>query len=209
MQRSPFVPAVVAALLAASGCTPSVTPPSPSSGVSSPSSASPAPTLTLTLSPSPSPSPSPTQTLDDHQVAAIRAVDTYEAVTAEIGGNPSGFTKAEMTSMFETAVGENMVKGNVDFFLAMAERGYREVGTRQAISTVSSDAQDNGRGTEVHVTRCWDQRDIEVVDADGESVKDEEFQYPPYNLRQYTVLQLAGEKQFRVYGAQTINGACP
>lgn len=206
MQRSPLVPAVaVAVLLVASGCTPLVMPPSPSSSVSSPPSDSPTPTL----SPSPSPSPSPAQTLDEHQVAAIEAVDTYEAVTAEIGANPSGFTKVEMTAMFETAVGENMVKGNVDFFLAMAEQGYREVGTRQAVSIVSSEAQDNGRGTEVHVTRCWDQRDIEVVDADGKSVADEEFQYPPYNLRQYTVLQLTGEKQYKVYGAQTINGACP
>ena len=146
MQRSPLVPAVaVAVLLVASGCTPLVMPPSPSSSVSSPPSDSPTPTL----SPSPSPSPSPAQTLDEHQVAAIEAVDTYEAVTAEIGANPSGFTKVEMTAMFETAVGENMVKGNVDFFLAMAEQGYREVGTRQAVSIVSSEAQDNGRGTEL------------------------------------------------------------
>ena len=71
----------------------------------------------------------------------------------------------------------------------------------------------DGQGVEVHVTRCWDQRELTVVNADGATVGqakgDEGYAYPDYNLRQYTVLRTAGESTFRVFGVQTINGSCP
>ncbi|MCA0251352.1 MAG: hypothetical protein LCH76_03485 [Actinobacteria bacterium] len=183
-----------------SACTTPTVDPTPTSAT---------PSATATTVPVSPPTPSPTPTWNNAQSAAVGAVERYEEVTAEIAADPSAFSAAEMTAMFAKAVGENMVKGNVDYFLEMSKRGYKEVGVRTATSTSATDVQDNGRGAEVHVTRCWDQRDLQVVDEDGKPVTDEEFLNPPYNLRQYTALKPTGEEIFRVYGAETINGACP
>ena len=43
----------------------------------------------------------------------------------------------------------------------------------------------------------------------GEVVTEAAFQYPTYNLRQYSVRMPPGEKAFRVFGMQTVNGTCP
>lgn len=188
-----------AVLLLVAGCTPASAPPTPTGSL---------PTVALSPSPTQAVSSSPTPTWDESQAAAIAAVDAYEAVTAEIAADPSAFSEAEMTAMFAKTIGENMVKGNVDYFLEMANRGYKEVGVRTAASTSATDVQDNGRGDEVHITRCWDQRDLRVVDKGGKPVTDDEFLNPPYNLRQYTALKRS-EESFRIYGAETINGACP
>lgn len=202
------VGAVVLAVLA--GCTPAAAPTqSPSTTVAPPSSPSPTPSSTPTVTLT----PSPTATWGAEQAAAIQAVDDFDAASAKIAADPASFTKAQMTALFEKSVGGEVLTRNVESFLAMAERGYREVGEREALFTLATDPVDDGRGPEVHVTRCWDQRQLTVVDSDGTPVGgkegDEGYLYPDYNLRQYTVLKPPKEDAFRVFGVQTINGSCP
>ena len=118
-----------------------------------------------------------------------------------------------MRSLFEKSVGGEVLSRNIESFLAMGEKGYREEGSREALFTLATEPVDDGHGAEVHVTRCWDQRGLRVVDSDGAPVGgndgDEGYLYPDFNLRQYTVLKPPGEKSFRVFGVQTINGSCP
>lgn len=194
--------AIVLALT--TGCTSTLAPaqtPTPTS----PSSASVTPTATTT--------PSPTPTWNQRQAAAIKAVDDFDATSAKIAADPAAFSRAEMTKLFEQSVGGDVLQRNVESFMSMRKKGYREVGTRTAVFTQATKEVNDGRGAEVHVTRCWDQRELKVVDADGATVGaskgDEGYLYPDYNLRQYTVLLPEGQTSFRVFGVETINGSCP
>lgn len=188
------------------GCTPPVAPSQTPSASSSATSAS-------TTASTPTATQAPAENWTVEQAAAIQAVDAFDAASAEIAAAPGSFTEAEMTALFEKSVGGDVLTRNVESFMAMREKGYREVGTREAVFTLATDPVDDGRGPEVHVTRCWNQSGLSVVDSDGEAVGekegDEGYLYPEYNLRQYTVLKPPGEDSFRVFGVQTINGSCP
>jgi len=198
----------VLALAVIAGCAPSVapaqTPTIPQTSAASPST-TPAPTPTAT--------PTTTPTWGAAEAAAVRAVDDFDAASSKVAADPAAFTKNQMTRLFKQSVGGDVLTRNVDSFMKMRAKGYREVGTRTAVSTLATKPVNDGRGVEVHVTRCWDQRGLSVVDADGAPVGakegDEGYQYPDYNLRQYTVLKQAGESDFRVFGVETINGSCP
>ena len=72
----------------------------------------------------------------------------------------------------------------------------------------ASGVEDNGRGDEVHVTMCFDQSALVVVDGSGAPVADQAYQYPAFNLRQFAVRKPSGEKAFRVFGMQTVKGEC-
>ncbi len=198
------------ALVVISGCSASTPTPSPSVAPSRPSQpASP----TSTVEPTPSSTPIPTATWSVEQAAAIQAVDDFDAASAEIAADPASFTEAQMKALFEKSVAADVLSRNVESFLAMGEKGYREEGRREALFTLATDPVDDGLGPEIHVTRCWDQRGLAVVDSYGMPVGgdegDEGYLYPDFNLRQYTVLKPAKEKTFRVFGVQTVNGACP
>lgn len=194
------------ALTVIAGCTsPGGSPQSPSAQTSTPT--------TVTAPPTVTPSPTPTPTWNARQAAAIQAVDDFDAASAKVAADPSAFTRSEMTKLFEQSVGGDVLQRNVESFMSMRDKGYREVGTRTAVFTQATREVNDGQGVEVHVTRCWDQRELTVVNADGATVGqakgDEGYAYPDYNLRQYTVLRTAGESTFRVFGVQTINGSCP
>lgn len=202
-ERRPSVLVGAIVLAALAGCTSTVAPaqtPTPSG----PSASAP-PTVTAT--------PTPIPTWNEKQSAAIKSVDDFDATSAKIAADPAAFTRAEMTKLFEQSVGGDVLQRNVDSFMSMREKGYREVGSRIAVFTQATREVKDGKGTEIHVTRCWDQRELSVITADGATVGtakgDEGYAYPDYNLRQYTVLQPEGENTFRVFGVQTINGACP
>ena len=197
-----LVSAIVLTVIA--GCT-STPAPGQTPTSSAPSSGSASPAL--------SPTPTPTPTWNERQSAAIKAVDDFDAVSTKIAADPAAFTRAEMTKLFEQSVGGDVLQRNVDSFMSMREKGYREVGSRIPVFTQATREVNDGKGAEIHVTRCWDQRELSVVTADGATVGtakgDEGYAYPDYNLRQYTVLQPKGQNTFRVFGVQTINGACP
>lgn len=199
-----LVSAITLAVLA--GCTSAVAPAQTQTQTPTPSASS-------SASPSGTPTPTPTPTWNERQSAAIKAVDDFDAASARIAADPAAFTRAEMTKLFEQSVGGDVLQRNVDSFMSMRKKGYREVGSRTAVFTQATREVNDGKGAEIHVTRCWDQRELSVVNADGATVGkakgDEGYAYPDYNLRQYTVLQPEGENVFRVFGVQTINGACP
>ncbi|MCW5950694.1 MAG: hypothetical protein KIT69_00265 [Propionibacteriaceae bacterium] len=157
--------------------------------------------------------PTPSEAWNARQAAAIRAVDDFDAASAKIAADPASFSKSQMVALFENSVGGEVLTRNVESVLAMGKKGYREVGAREALFTLATEPVEDGRGTEVHVTRCWDQQELVVVDSDGTPVGDKDgddgYLYPDYNLRQYTVLKPPKEDAFRVFGVQTINGSCP
>lgn len=192
------------ALSVLAGCTSTVAPAqTPTTSMQSSASASPAVP----------PSSTPTSTWNERQSAAINAVDDFDATSAKIAADPVAFTRAEMIKLFDQSVGGDVLQRNVESFMSMRKKGYREVGSRVAVFTQATKEVNEGKGAEIHVTRCWDQRGLSVVNADGapvgEAKGDEGYVYPDYNLRQYTVLQPEGQTTFRVFGVQTINGACP
>ena len=198
------VGAVVLAVL--SGCTPAAAPTqSPSATAPSPSSPAPTstPTPTVTLT------PSPTATWGAEQAAAIGAVGRFAAADDQIGADPSAFTEKQMTELLRESSGGEALNSTVRWHLRLKENGYRLVGEMVVLDTLATKPVDDGRGIEVHVTQCQDQRLGKVVDSDGDPVEGDDFQIPAYNLRQYSVRKPPGEDAFRVFGFTTINGACP
>ncbi|MBK8463765.1 MAG: hypothetical protein IPL36_12450 [Nigerium sp.] len=105
--------------------------------------------------------------------------------------------------------GGEALNSTVRWHLRLKENGYRLVGEMVVLDTLATKPVDDGRGIEVHVTQCQDQRLGKVVDSDGDPVEGDDFQIPAYNLRQYSVRKPPGEDAFRVFGFTTINGACP
>jgi len=188
----------VLALAVIAGCAPSVapaqTPPSPA-----PASSVPTPTAT----------PTPAPTWNTEQAAAIEAVDKFAAADDKIGADPSGYTKQQMTELLKPVSGGEALDSTIKWHLRLKERGYHFSGVMTVLSTLATDPADDGRGVEVHVTQCQDQRQGKVVDSDGNPVDGGEFQIPEYNLRQYSVRKPPGEDAFRVFGFETINGSCP
>ena len=197
---------VSAAVLAVAGCPPSATPTQTSPTPVGPSGS---PMQSATSVPTATPTPSPTATWSVEQAAAIRAVDDYSAAFDRIGADPASFTKDEMTAVLEEFSGENALTSTVDFLMSLKENEYRREGAVVVRWVLASDVVDDGRGDEVHVTTCRDQSAVRIVDRDGEVVAGEEFVIPEYNLRQLSVRKPPGEKVFRVFGFQTIPGACP
>ena len=195
-----------AALAVLAGCTPSATPTLTPSTVATPSGS---PTQSSTSVPTVSPTPSSTATWSVEQAAAIQAVDDYSAAFDRIGADPASFTKDEMTAVLEEFSGENALTSTVEFLMSLKENEYRREGAVVVRWVLASDVVDDGRGDEVHVTTCRDQSAVRIIDRDGEVVTGEEFGIPEYNLRQLSVRKPPGEKAFRVFGFQTIPGACP
>ena len=201
--RRPAMLAGIIALAVVAGCMSSVATtqpvPTPSTSVSSSHAQSPTPTVT----------PTPSPTWDADQAAAITAIDAFAEANYKVGADPSAFTKKQMTELMEPFGGGAALTSSVNWYLLLKKNGYRLVGEMVILSTLATDPVDDGRGTEVHVTRCQDQRQGKVVDKHGNAVTGEEFQLPLYNLRQYSVRKPPGEDAFRVFGYQTINGKCP
>lgn len=197
---------VAAAVLAvASGCTPSAEQtPTPTVPPTTPTASS-----SATLSPRPTSTPTPTPTWDPLQAAAIKAVDDFTATTTKIAADPRSFTRDEMESLFAESIGGDMIEANVASFMEMRERGYRVVGSVEILEKLATEPVDDGRGDEVHVTTCRDQRALSVVDENGAKVTEDRYKYPDYLLRQYSVRKPPGEDAFLVFGMQTIHGTCP
>lgn len=204
--------AVVAAvaLVAAVGCTSegAATVTSPTTAVTTP--ATPAVTTPTSASPTAQTgSPSPTETWSPDQAAAIDALAGFSAADDRIGADPSAFSEKEMTEILQEFSGGEALKATVRSHLDLRENGYRFVGAMVILQTLATEAVDDGHGLEVHVTQCQDQREGKVVDKDGNPVPGDQYQVPPYNLRQYSVRKPPGENAFRVFGFQTISGRCP
>ncbi len=109
-------------------------------------------------------------------------------VSAELGADPSAFTKAQMAAKLKHYLGGDMIAANVGYFQKLQRRGLREMGASKTVSTTASEVinNHNSRGLEVHVTVCADQTGITVVDKAGEKASDE-YQPPAFNLRQFSV----------------------
>lgn len=158
----------------------------------------------------PTSTPSPTETWSADQAAAIDVVNSYRAVSEKIGEDPAAFTEASMTSRLKKTAGEEVVRANVASFLSLKERGLRYQGSTVPMTTSASKASDVGYGVEVIVTRCIDQRALQVIDKSGREVGEEELGYkvPDFNLRQYTVQKRTGTSAFLVYGIAPAKGDC-
>lgn len=194
----------VAAVLAVTGCTPSGEPtPTPAL-----SSATPTPSATA-ATPTPTPRPTHTETWSAEQAAAIEALAKFGAADDQIGADPSAFTEQQMRELLEPFGGGEALDATVRWHLLLKESGYHFAGEMVVLGTVATKPVDDGRGVEVHITRCQDQRQGQVVDADGNPVGGDDFQIPEYNLRQFSVRKPPGEDAFRVFGFETINGKCP
>jgi hypothetical protein len=187
---------VVLAVIA--GCAPSVAP-----------AQTPTSTPSVTASPTVTPTPTPTPTWNADQAAAIEAVRNLAAADGRIGADPAAFTEKQMTRLLEPFSGGEVLKSTVRWHLRLKEHGYHFVGDIAVLDVEATKPVDEGRGVEVHVTQCQDQRQGKVVDKDGNPVDDKDFQLPTFNLRQYAVRKPPGEDAFRVFGFETINGPCP
>ncbi|MEA5117953.1 MAG: hypothetical protein VB036_10090 [Propionicimonas sp.] len=155
------------------------------------------------------PTPSPTPTWDAKQAAAVKAVEGSSAELERIGLDPSAFTKKQMTAALGEFTGGNALDSTVGFLMLLKENDYRRVGSVVDLQVLATKVVDNGRGDEVHVTVCRDQRSVKIVDKDGETVTGDDFAIPEYNLRQFSVRKPPGEDAFLVFGYETINGVCP
>lgn len=200
--RTPGVLVGAFALAMIAGCTST---PSPTSSTTS----APTPAPTTSTTPIAAVTPSATPTMSAEQLAAIATIDDFAAANERIGADPSAFTKTQMTELLEPLSGGGALTGTVNWYLLLKKNGYHSVGEMVILSTVATRAVDEGRGTEVHVARCQDQREGRVVDKNGNTVTGDDFQLPEYNLRQYSVRKPTGQDKFRVFGYQTINGKCP
>lgn len=194
--------ALVLCVCLASGCSPT---PSPSSWPTASGSGS------ETTNPSaPTPSPSPSSTLSANQVAAVAALNGYTRVSNEIGADPSRFSAAEMTKTLSKYVGGDMVEASTSDFMRLKGQRYRVLGLIRLKSTEVGRDHDTGdsRGIEVVVTACQDQTEVRVVDKSGNVVEAEQRSIPDFLLRQYSILKPEGTTQWRIYGMETVKGAC-
>lgn len=200
----PGVTASAVALVILAGCTSSVPPSeSPTSIPTSSASPSDAQSQSAPITPTPTPAWSV------EQAAAIEAVRNLAAADGQIGNDPAAFTEKQMKTLLEPFSGGQVLTSSIKWNLRLKERGYRFTGEVLVLSVEATKPVDEGRGIEVHVTQCQDQRQGKVVDKAGSPVTDEDLQIPDYNLRQFAVRKPPGEDAFRVFGFQTINGACP
>lgn len=191
---------VAMALALFGGCT---------SSTAQPPSASPTSAVPPTSAASVTPSPSASPTWSPEQAAAIEVVGKFAAADDKIGADPSAFTDKQMTNLLKEFSGGEALSGTVNWHLLLRKNGYRLSGEIVILSTDATRPVDNGRGAEVHVTQCQDQRQGKIVDKSGSPVTAAKFQIPEYNLRQFSVRKPPGEATFRVFGFQTINGKCP
>lgn len=201
LRRALVVTAVLAAL---AGCTSFPTPTQTTPPATTPVS-TPAPTTT----PTPNGTPSPTSTWSAEQSAALEALAKFGAADDQIGADPSAFTEKQMRQLLEPFGGGEALESTIRWHLSLRKNGYHFSGELVVLNTVATKPVDDGRGPEVHVTRCQDQRQGKVVDSDGNPVRGDDFKIPEYNLRQFSVRKPPGEDAFRVFGFETINGACP
>lgn len=178
-------------------------------GCTAPASPTPSPATPTAPTASATTTPTPTTTWSPNQAAAIKAVDDSNDASESISSNPRSFTEVEMTKLLKPSVGGGALDAVIAGFMKLREARYRVEGRANIVWTVASGVTDDGRGLEVHITICRDQRTRIVVDQDGVPVPGEDFNYPEYNLRQYSVRKPPGEKSFRVFGVQTVNGSCP
>jgi len=203
LARPKLLACVTVCLLA--GCSPSPTPsPSPVAPTSGSSQASP----TATASTSVSPTPTPTWSAD--QAAAIRAVDDFRAASRDIGADPAQFSEAEMRALLKKASAGNVLTGALTGYLRLKKLGYHYLGEAPVLMTTATRASDVGYALQVIVTKCIDQRALQVVDSAGSEVSEKELGYtiPDFNLRQYTVQKRTGSKVFLVYGIAPTKGEC-
>jgi len=201
MAPTPALIAVVTAVLAVTGCTSTVSPPSSSPPVT--------PTQTSSSFP-PSASVTPTPPWSRDQAAAIAAVDGYRAAGEQIGTAPGDFTEAQMQALLAKWAGPAVVKANVASYLDLKKRGFRFVGVTSVVTTNATPATDVGYGTQVVITRCIDQRAARVVDSAGAEVSETELGYPipEFLLRDYTAQKRTGEKSYRIFGLGSAKGQC-
>lgn len=186
--------------LVLAGCTASPGPtPSPSPPVATATPTTPTPST---------PSPTPTPTWDAKQTAAVKAVRAYFAASTKIGANPAKYTQTQMVVLLRDSIGGDMIKSNVDSYLYLKKRGYREVGKITMASVEVDKVADYGRGDKMTVTVCQDQTALQVVDRQGKVVASEQKNTPAYLLREYTVRKPPGEGRFRVFGMRTGSGTC-
>lgn len=188
----------VLALVAIAGCAPSAAP-----------AQTPTNPPSVTASSSATPTPTPTPTWNPDQAAAIEAVRNLAAADSRIGADPQAFTEKQMIRLLEPFSGGEVLKSTVRWHLRLKDHGYHFKGEIAVLDVEATKPVDEGRGVEVHVTQCQDQRQGRVVDEDGNPVDDKDFQLPTFNLRQYAVRKPTGEDAFRVFGFETINGSCP
>lgn len=142
-------------------------------------------------------------------MAAIEAVNNFTDAEDRIGADPSAFTEKQMTDLLSEFSGGEVLEATVRWHLLLKKNGYRLIGAMEILGTNATKPADNGRGVEVAVTRCQDQRKGKVVDKDGRPVTGDDFEFSEYNLRQFAVRRPTGEAAFRVFGFATINGKCP
>lgn len=182
------------------GCTtPSGPTPSPSAPVATSTPTSPTPST---------PTPTPTPRWDAKQRAGVKAVTDYFAASTKIGANPARYTQTQMVVLLRDSIGGDMIKSNVDSYLYLKKRGYREVGKITMASVEVDKVGDYGRGDEMMVTVCQDQTALQVVDRQGKVVASEKKNTPAYLLREYTVRKPPNEGRFRVFGMRTGAGKC-
>lgn len=194
--RVPGVLLGVLALALIAGCVPSsANTPSLSSSPSS------TPTQTVT--------PTATPTWDADQTAAIDVVNRFSAADDKIGAGPSAYTTKQMTTLLEAFSGGEALATTLRWHQLLKKNGYRLTGQMVILNVLATRAADDGRGLEVHVTQCQDQRQGKVVDRNGTPVMGSDFQIPDYNLRQFSVRKPPGEPTFKVFGFETVNGRCP
>lgn len=159
--------ATILVLVVASACSDSPDP-TPSS----------IPTVTATtppsVTPSPSPSPSPSTSPSDSEIAAARADETvhrYYAVLDAVGADPN----APLDQLDDVAI-SIVLSAYQHSFERWRRDGWVQHGTTDLVevnvNSVTLDNSDPAHGVvpTVEIDVCFDVADVDVVDADGNSV---------------------------------------
>lgn len=171
------------AVLVLGACSGSAGDPSPSASFSETPTAS--PSHTLSASPTATPSPSPST---DRERAATGAVLAYIRVVDKLGIDPS----ADINELATVATGDAHAQ-MLYILLNYRKDGWQQVG--EAVPEFRS-AVPGGSDLEWTVTMCVDVRAVDVLDAEGNSVKNPDG--PARILIDYTAAESLAAGQWYV-----------
>lgn len=188
-----LLPAIgfAAAALGLAACTTATPTTTPAGGTASATTTSQTAPVTPTAVPTPSP------TLDADQAAALDVVERYSDTMAKVRANPSAYGQYKMIELLKPLAYDDVIQANLNGVRPWRNKGWHEVGSSITVSQVPSQVDRVDGVVKITVAVCRDQRDVVVVNKNGEAVGDSD-QQPDFVRRSYE-LRRSEKAAFRVY----------
>lgn len=158
----------------------------------------PTPSATPTATPTPSVSMSPTtptatppQVLSADQQAAVDALTHGDQVTNQIGRDPSAYSEKQIREMLGKVKMPPLLANSIQGRLSLKEKGYREAGESIVLWVKAAKVERVDGALRVVITRCIDQRTLQVVDQSGAPAP-ADWQYPQWHLQESAMRKTKG-----------------